>query len=106
VARDTLCDLLQRATELGDENSRPYLLALLSEVERVLGNLAGALDYAREAAAAADQSGQLLFAAWNLALESLTQAQLGRPEETREAARRLSDSFQQDRLFILASSVL
>ena len=87
-ARDALVEMLRRAQELGDENSRPYLLSLLGAAECVLGNLACALDHAREAATAAEQSGQPLFAAWSLALESLVQAQLGRPEETREAARR------------------
>jgi DNA-binding CsgD family transcriptional regulator len=87
-ARDTLGDLLRRATELGDENSRPWLLTLLGEAECALGNLADALDHAREAAMAAEQSGQPLFAALSLALESLVQAQLGRPDETTEAARR------------------
>ena len=85
-ARDTLGDLLQRAMELGDENSKPWLLVLEGQAEAVLGDLADALDHAREAVTAAEQSGQPLFAAHSLALESLVQAQLGRIEETKEAA--------------------
>ena len=42
-ARDALVDLMQRALDLGDENARPWLLFLLADVERLLGNLEQAL---------------------------------------------------------------
>jgi hypothetical protein len=82
-----LVELLRRTRELGDESSRPYLLFLLGEVESMLGDLGSALSRAREGQEAAEQSGQALFAAYNLALQGLAQAQLGDPEQTREAVR-------------------
>ena len=83
----TLCDLLDRANELGDENARPWLLALRSEAERLLGRLAVALEDGREAVSAAEQSGQPLFAAHSLALQSLVFANLGRSGELATAVR-------------------
>ena len=47
--------------------------------------------FAREGREASEQSGQPLFGSLNLALESLVLAQLGRAEETREAARQARD---------------
>ena len=88
-ARAVLVDLIQHAHDLGDENAQPWLLFLLGDVERILGRLEAALDCARTGKEAAEQSGQPLFAGHNLALESLVQAQLGRPSEARDAARRL-----------------
>jgi DNA-binding CsgD family transcriptional regulator len=87
-ARAALVEMLRLAQELGDESARPYLLALLAGVECLLGNLTEALDRAREGHLAAEHSGQPLFAAYNLALESLAEAQQGRPEQAREASRR------------------
>jgi ATP/maltotriose-dependent transcriptional regulator MalT len=52
----------------------------------VLGNLAAALQHARDGHDAAAQSGQPLFSAYNLALESLVRAQLGDVEQARDAA--------------------
>ncbi len=85
--RAVLVDLMRHAHDLGDENAPPWLLFLLGDVERLLGNLEAALDCARTGKEAADQSGQPLFARHNLALEALVQAQLGRPKQTRDAAR-------------------
>lgn len=87
-ARTTADDLLRRAAELGDENARPWLLSLRAAAELLLGNLAAALADVREAVTAAEQSGQPLFAAHSLALESLVQAHLGRSDEADHAARR------------------
>ena len=87
-ARDALDLLMRRADELGDENARPWLLLLLGRLERALGNLEPALGRAREAQEAAEQSGQPLFSAIGLALESLVEAELGRVERARELARR------------------
>jgi DNA-binding NarL/FixJ family response regulator len=78
---------MQRAQELGDENARPWLLFLLGDVERMLGNLDGALKIAREGEEASKQSGQPLFAWLHLALEALVLAHLGRAEPARDAAR-------------------
>jgi DNA-binding CsgD family transcriptional regulator len=83
-----LVDLMQRAYELGDESALPWLLFLLADVERLLGNLETALDRAREGREAAEQAGQHLFARHNLALEVLIYAQLGRPDAARQAAHR------------------
>ena len=87
-ARGVLVDLMQRAYELGDESALPWLLFLLADVERLLGNLETALDCAREGREAAEQAGQPLFARHNLALEGLIYAQLGRPDPARQAAHR------------------
>ncbi len=86
-ARDALVELLQRARDVGDENAGPWLLCLLGEVERRAGDLEQALELAREAREAADQSGQPLFSALGLALESVALAQLGRLEEATQSAR-------------------
>jgi DNA-binding CsgD family transcriptional regulator len=87
-ARAALVDLMRRAYELGDESASPWLLFLLADVERLLGNLETALDRAREGREAAEQAGQRLFARHNLALEGLVYAQLGRPDPARQAAHR------------------
>jgi len=87
-SRAMLVEGLRRAQELGDESSRPYLLFLLGQVESMLGELEGALVRAHEGQEAAEQSGQPFFAAYNLALQGLVQAQLGRPDQARDAVRR------------------
>ena len=87
-SRAVLVDLMRRAQELGDESALPWLLFLLGDVERLLGNLDTALDRAREGRAAAEQAGQRLFARHNLALEGLVYAQLGRPDQARQATYR------------------
>jgi DNA-binding CsgD family transcriptional regulator len=86
-ARAVLRDLLEGAEELGDENARPWLCYLLGSLERTVGELETALGLALDGEEAAEQSGQPLFLALNLALESGVQADLGRPEKAREAAR-------------------
>ena len=87
-SRAALADLMQRAHDHGDENARPWLLFLLGDVERVLGNLEAALGHTRDGQAAAEQSGQPLFRWLNLALESLVQAHLGHSERARQSASR------------------
>ena len=79
-AHAVLLDLMRRADELGDESALPWLLFLLADVERLLGNLETALARAREGSEAAEQAGQRLFARHNVALEGLICAQLGRPD--------------------------
>jgi DNA-binding CsgD family transcriptional regulator len=90
-ARAELLDLLQRAGELGDESSPPFILGHLSMVEAELGGLATALSRALEGQEAAAQAGQRATFAFNVALESLIEAQLGREERARAAARRALD---------------
>jgi DNA-binding CsgD family transcriptional regulator len=101
-ARTVLADLTRRAHDMGDENAPPWLLFLLGDAERILGNLESALEYARAGKEAADQSGQPLFASHNLALEGLVQAQLGRPDQARDATRRALEatSFNYERLIV------
>jgi DNA-binding CsgD family transcriptional regulator len=77
-----------RADDAGDENGRPWLLCLSGELERLVGELPVALELAREGQDAAEQSGQPLFRAIGLALESMVQAQLGEPEAAATAALR------------------
>jgi len=85
-ARTSLVALVQRAQELGDENARPWLLCLLGDAERALGDLPHALGHAREGREAAEQSGQPLFEVLNLALESVVHAQAGHADEARQTA--------------------
>lgn len=85
-ARTELEHLLRHANEVGDENARPFLLCLLGDAERALGNLDRALVCAQEGRDAAEQSGQPLFDVLNRALESVVHAQAGRVEEARHAA--------------------
>lgn len=85
-ARGALVELLQRAHELGDESSPPYVLVLLGRVECLFGDLQSALERAREGQQSAEQSGQRTLFAYNLALEALAHAKLGRVESARAAA--------------------
>jgi len=85
-ARDELVELLRRSSELGDESSPPLVLAHLSLFECELGELDSALARALDGQAASEQSGQHTIFAFNLALESLVEAQRGRPESARAAA--------------------
>src|SRR4029453_11735813 len=91
-AREAVLDIMRRAHETGDENGQPWLLCLLGEVERASGDLATALQIARDGQDAAEQSGQPLFRGLGLALESMVLAQLGRAEETALAARRARET--------------
>jgi DNA-binding CsgD family transcriptional regulator len=87
-AKETLRELLRQSDEAGDESSRPYLLFLLGEAECLLGELIAATERSLEGDAAADQSGQPLFSAYNLSLQSLAYAHLGDVEKAHEAARK------------------
>ncbi|TML02597.1 MAG: hypothetical protein E6G36_11605, partial [Actinobacteria bacterium] len=107
-SRAMLVEGLRRAQELGDESSRPYLLFLLGQVESMLGELEGALVRAHEGQEAAEQSGQPFFAAYNLALQGLAQAQLGRPDQARDAVRRALELTRErgGQVWLVASSAL
>ena len=85
-AKEAFLELLGQANEIGDESSRPYLLFQLGGVECVLGDIQGALGRARDGQDAAAQCGQPLFAAYNLALESVAHAQLGDAGRARASA--------------------
>lgn len=87
-SRQALGELMQRARELGDENAQPWLRFLLGEAECARGDLLRALALARQGQEASEQSRQPLFSGLCLALESMVQAQLGRPEEATLAAHR------------------
>jgi DNA-binding CsgD family transcriptional regulator len=85
-AQREMVDLLQRAQELGDESSPPFVLGHLAIVECELGELESARQRALAGQEAARQSGQRAVLAFDLALEALAEAQLGRGERAREAA--------------------
>jgi DNA-binding NarL/FixJ family response regulator len=87
-AKAAFIELLLHADEIGDESARPYLLYLLGQAECLLGSPESARERGREGHAAAEQSGQRLFAAYNLALQCLAEAQLGGEDKARGAARR------------------
>ncbi|MEX2613624.1 MAG: AAA family ATPase [Gaiellaceae bacterium] len=86
-SRAAFLEMLQRSRELGDESSPPYVLVLLGQVECVLGELESALERALEGRDLSEQSGQHTLFAYHLALESLVEAQRGRVERARAAAR-------------------
>jgi DNA-binding CsgD family transcriptional regulator len=87
-ARAELHQLVQISSELGDESSTPLALYHLGHVENELGQLASALGRARDGQEASVQSGQHTSYAFNLSLESLVEARLGREEGARSVARR------------------
>ena len=105
-ARDGFLGLLLQAEENGDESSRPYLLFLLGEAECVLGDLSRGLEYGLEGEAAAEQSGQPLFAAYNAALQSMVQAQIGLGGAVHECARRALDLVPVELVKLLTASGL
>ena len=105
-AHAVLLDLMRRADELGDESALPWLLFLLADVERLLGNLETALAHAREGREAAEQAGQPLFARHNLALEGLICAQLGRPDAARQAADRALGTTQENYVRMIAGEAI
>ena len=87
-ARSELVELLDRAVELGDESSRPLVLAQLAEIECVLGDLGSARLHAIEGQKAADQSGQRTVFAFTVALEGLAETRLGRVDRARSVTER------------------
>ena len=87
-AHDAITGMIRRADDLGDEASRPYLHFLLATLDTVTGRLESALEGVRAGLDAAEQSGQPLLAGFNLALESLVLAQLGRGAEAEDAVQR------------------
>jgi DNA-binding CsgD family transcriptional regulator len=102
-ARAALTDLLRSADELGDESARPWLLFLLGDLELLLGNIEAGLACARRAREAAEQTGLPLFRLRARALESLAEAQRGRPEAAGEVAAELIET-RSDRYVVLVAS--
>ena len=88
LARQANREMLERAHELGDESSAPYVLVLLGSTECTLGLLDDALERALEGQDLATQSGQQTLVAYHLALEALVRAQRGEPDAARAAALR------------------
>jgi DNA-binding CsgD family transcriptional regulator len=83
--------MLERAAELGDESSPPYLVACLARVDSDRGRFSRALENATAAQEAAKQSGQRAILAFGLALESLVRARMGGSEACRAAAAQALD---------------
>ena len=85
-ARTTLETLHRRASELGDESSLPYLLAILAQAECLLGDYSAARSHADEGFELAEQAGQESLRAYHLALRALVGAHTGDLEAARDAA--------------------
>jgi DNA-binding CsgD family transcriptional regulator len=84
--RAELEEMLQRAGELGDESSPPFVLSFLSLIECQLGHFDQALERARDGQAAAEQAGQQAILAYSLALAALIEARRGRSDDARAIA--------------------
>ncbi|HEV2875399.1 MAG TPA: AAA family ATPase, partial [Thermoleophilaceae bacterium] len=78
--------LIERAREMGDEGSLPYVLVLAAQVECVRGDLALAARHADEGHELAEQGGQATLCAYLLALRALAHAEAGEAEPARERA--------------------
>jgi DNA-binding CsgD family transcriptional regulator len=85
-ARSELLELLDRAREMGDESSLPYVLLLLAQVECTRGEFTEALARARESREASEQSGQGMLFAYGLAVEAFVEAQRGDVQMARHEA--------------------
>ena len=81
-------EALQRCQDLGDESSAPYVLLLTAMIEYTLGELDAARRTSVEGQELARQSGQMMPLAYNIAIESLVEAQRGQAEAARSAATR------------------
>jgi DNA-binding CsgD family transcriptional regulator len=78
--------LLDRAREMGDEGSLPYVLVLAAQVECVRGDLRLAAAHADEGYELTEQAGQATLGAYLLALRALAHSLAGEEVETRERA--------------------
>ena len=87
-ARAALLEMLDEATELGDEASMPYLSFLLGATECLLGDLASAEARTVQGLEAAELSSHPAYEAQNRSLQSYLHAQRGNDEGARAAARR------------------
>ncbi len=80
--------LTERARDMGDEGSLPYVLVLAAQVECVRGDLALAARHADEGYEVTEQAGQATLGAYLLALRALAYAEAGDAEPARERAAR------------------
>jgi DNA-binding CsgD family transcriptional regulator len=80
--------LADRAREMGDEGSLPYVLVLSAQVECVRGDFPLAARHAEEGYALAEQGGQATLSAYLLALRACAHAGAGEAEAARIAAGR------------------
>jgi DNA-binding CsgD family transcriptional regulator len=87
-ARDAFEWLRQRAVEMGDEGSLPYVLVLAAQVECVRGDVAAAARHADEGYALTQQTGQATLGAYLLALRALADAIAGDAQKARQRAER------------------
>jgi DNA-binding CsgD family transcriptional regulator len=87
-ALETNIESLERARELGDEASTPYVLALTGFLACMVGDYEFAVASVLEGQELSEQSGQPMPLAYNLAVESLAEAECGRVEPARAAADR------------------
>ena len=85
TAHDTLVQLLQRADELGDESSAPYVLVLLGQVECALGDFESAL--ARASRGRRRQSSPVSKPSWRTTSPSRASSRRIAGERTRPGRR-------------------
>ena len=88
VAHDAFEQMLERAAEIGDESSVPYLHVLLAQVECLRGRYTEAAGHADVAAERAEQAGQETVFAYALALRGLAAAYRGDLDVARRATGR------------------
>jgi DNA-binding CsgD family transcriptional regulator/Tfp pilus assembly protein PilF len=87
-AKQAFEQLAERAQEMGDEGSLPYVLVLAAQVECVRGDFGLAARHADRGYELAEQSGQATLCGYLLALRAAAYAGAGDPEATRTAAGR------------------
>ncbi len=87
-AKQAFEQLAERAREMGDEGSLPYVLVLSAQVECVRGDFALAAHHADEGYELAEQGGQATLCAYLLALRAAAHAGAGEVEAARALAGR------------------
>jgi DNA-binding CsgD family transcriptional regulator len=85
-ARARFLALIERAAELQDESSLPYLHVMLGQVECVAGNLRAALRHTEDEIEHARQAGQETLVAYLLAVAAWAHAHAGDADATRARA--------------------
>jgi DNA-binding CsgD family transcriptional regulator/Tfp pilus assembly protein PilF len=87
-AKEAFEHLAERAREMGEEGSLPYVLVLSAQVECVRGDFALAARHADEGYELAEQGGQTTLGAYLLALRAAAHAGAGEADAARAAAGR------------------
>ena len=87
-ARDAFELLRQRAVEMGDEGSLPYVLVLAAQVDCVRADVASAVRHADEGYALTEQAGQATVGAYLLGARALADAIAGDEPHARAHAER------------------